>query len=156
MFFLETSLTHIWAHRRRRKRRFFLFERSWAGEWFKILTKVNNSIILVCTPFELAYKKINKYDSKNFGKDKFEKKNWRDSCLGHNKLILRQKTFWLFDLIFIRWYKMSHIYSGRTKYSPCVSKLRKLSKEYLSPQKTQKAAAFFYSKELGLENYLKF
>ncbi len=51
---------------------------------------------------------------------------------------------------------MSHIYSGRTKYSPCVSKLRKLLKEYLSPQKTQKAAVFFYSKELGLENYLKF
>jgi hypothetical protein len=27
-----------------------------------------------------------------------------------------------------------------------------LSKEYLSPQKMQKAAVFFYSKELGLEN----
>ena len=51
---------------------------------------------------------------------------------------------------------MSHIYSGLTKYSPCVSKLRKLSKEYLSPQKTQKAAVFFYSKELELENEIKF
>ena len=51
---------------------------------------------------------------------------------------------------------MSHVYSGRTQYSPCVSKLRKLSKEYLSPQRTQKAAVFFDSKELGLENDLKF
>ncbi len=51
---------------------------------------------------------------------------------------------------------MSHIYSEHTKYSPCVSKLRKLSKEYLSPQKTQKAAVFFYSKELELENEIKF
>jgi hypothetical protein len=33
---------NIWAHRRRRKLRFFLFERSWTGEWFKILTKVNS------------------------------------------------------------------------------------------------------------------
>ncbi len=34
---------NIWAHRRRRKLRFFfLFERSWAGEWFKILTTVNS------------------------------------------------------------------------------------------------------------------
>jgi hypothetical protein len=44
---------------------------------------------------------------------------------------------------------MSHIYSGRTKHCPCVSKLRKLSKEYLSPQKTQKAA--FFSKNLDLK-----
>jgi len=34
-------------------------------------------------------------------------------------------------------------YSGRTKYSAFVSKLNKLSEEYLSPQKTQKAAVFF-------------
>ncbi len=33
---------NIWAHRRRRKLRFFLFERSWAGDWFKISTKVNS------------------------------------------------------------------------------------------------------------------
>ncbi len=33
---------NIWAHRRRRKLRFFLFEKSWAGEWVKILTKVNS------------------------------------------------------------------------------------------------------------------
>ncbi len=39
----------------------------------------------------------------------------------------------------------------RTKYSPCVSKLRKLSKEYLSPQKTQKAAVFFIQKNLDLK-----
>ena len=54
---------------------------------------------------------------------------------------------------------MSHIYSGRTKYSPCVSKLRKLSKEYLSPQKTQKAAVFFIQKNLDLKmnkNFNKF
>ena len=51
---------------------------------------------------------------------------------------------------------MSHIYIERTKYSLPVSKLRKLSKEYLSPQKTQKAAVFFYLKELGLVNDLKF
>ncbi len=35
------------------------------------------------------------------------------------------------------------IYSGRTKYSAFVSKLNKLSEEYLSPQKTHKAAVFF-------------
>ena len=41
------------------------------------------------------------------------------------------------------------IYSGRTKYSAFVSKLSKLSEEYLSPQKTQKAAFFFIWKILG-------
>jgi hypothetical protein len=40
-------------------------------------------------------------------------------------------------------------YSGRTKYSAFVSKLNKLSEEYLSPQKTQKAAVFFIGKILG-------
>jgi hypothetical protein len=53
----------------------------------------------------LAYKKIGhfegKYGYKKFGKDKFEKKNLRDSSLGHNKLILRSKTFLPLDLIFI-------------------------------------------------------
>ncbi len=43
----------------------------------------------------------------------------------------------------------SCIYSGRTKYSAFVSKLNKLSEEYLSPQKTQKAAVFFIRKILG-------
>ncbi len=47
------------------------------------------------------------------------------------------------------------LYSGRTKYSVLVSKLNKLSEEYLSPEKTQKAAVFFYSKDLGQENDLK-
>ncbi len=51
---------------------------------------------------------------------------------------------------------MSHIYSGLTKYSPCVSKVRKLSKEYLSPQKTQKAAVFFIQKNLDLKMIKKF
>ncbi len=46
-------------------------------------------------------------------------------------------------------------YSGRTKYSAFVSKLNKLSEEYLSPQKTQKAAFFFYSKDLRKEIDLK-
>jgi len=32
---------NISDHRRRRKLRFFLFRRSWTGEWFKILTQVN-------------------------------------------------------------------------------------------------------------------
>ncbi len=41
------------------------------------------------------------------------------------------------------------LYSGRTKYSAFVSKLNKLSEEYLSPQKTQKAAVFFIQKILG-------
>jgi hypothetical protein len=41
------------------------------------------------------------------------------------------------------------LYSGRTKYSAFVSKLNKLSEEYLSPQKTQKAAVFFIGKILG-------
>jgi hypothetical protein len=36
-----------------------------------------------------------------------------------------------------------------TKYSAFVSKLSKLSEEYLSPQKTQKAAVFFIRKILG-------
>ncbi len=47
------------------------------------------------------------------------------------------------------------LYSERTKYSAFVSKLNKLSEEYLSPQKTQKAAVFFYSKDLGQETDLK-
>ncbi len=46
---------------------------------------------------------------------------------------------------------MSHIYSGLTKYSPCVSKLKKLSKEYLSPQKTQKLRFFFIQKNFDLK-----
>ncbi len=41
------------------------------------------------------------------------------------------------------------VYSGRTKYSAFVSKLNTLSEEYLSPQKTQKAAVFFIRKVLG-------
>jgi hypothetical protein len=47
-------------------------------------------------------------------------------------------------------------YSGRTKYSAFVSKLSKLSGEYLCPQRTQKAAVFFYSKDLRLESELNF
>jgi hypothetical protein len=35
-------------------------------------------------------------------------------------------------------------YSGRTKYSACVSKLSKLWGDYLCPQKTQKAAVFLF------------
>ncbi len=42
-----------------------------------------------------------------------------------------------------------NVYSGRTKYSAFVSKLNKLSEEYLSPQKTQKAAVFFIRKIFG-------
>jgi hypothetical protein len=37
-----------------------------------------------------------------------------------------------------------------------VSKLNQLSEEYLSPQKTQKAAVFFYSKDLRQEIDLKY
>jgi hypothetical protein len=44
----------------------------------------------------------------------------------------------------------TNLYSGRTKYSAFVSKLNKLSEEYLSPQKTQKAAVFFIRKILDL------
>jgi hypothetical protein len=41
----------------------------------------------------------------------------------------------------------------RQKYIACVSKLVELSEEYLGPQKTQKAAVFFYySEDLGQEN----
>ena len=57
-----------------------------------------------------------------------------------------QKLFCHFIWSFIGWYKMSHIYSGGTKYRPCVSKLRKLSEEYLSPQKTQKAAVVLFER----------
>jgi hypothetical protein len=46
-------------------------------------------------------------------------------------------------------------YSGRTKYSASVSKLRYLLGEYLRTQKTQGAAVFFYSAELGRENDFK-
>jgi hypothetical protein len=53
--------------------------------------------------------------------------------LGHNSNL----CFW------------AYMYSGRTKYSAFVSKLSKLSEEYLSPQKTQKAAVFFIWKILG-------
>ena len=52
--------------------------------------------------------------------------------------------------------KMSITYSGRTKYNACVSKLGKLSKQYICPQKTQKAPVFFNLKDFGLENDLKF
>jgi hypothetical protein len=41
------------------------------------------------------------------------------------------------------------MYSGRTKYSACASKLNKLSGEYLRTQKTQGAAVFFIRKNLG-------
>jgi hypothetical protein len=51
--------------------------------------------------------------------------------------------------------KIPALYSGRTKYSAFVSKLNKLSEEYLSPQKTQKAAFFFSSKDLRQEIDLK-
>ena len=51
---------------------------------------------------------------------------------------------------------MEHDYSGRTKYSACVSKLGKLSKQYICPQKTQKAPVFFNLKDFGLEKDLKF
>jgi hypothetical protein len=44
----------------------------------------------------------------------------------------------------------NYAYSGRTKYSAFVSKLNKLAEEYLSPQKTQKAAVFFIRKILDL------
>jgi hypothetical protein len=44
---------------------------------------------------------------------------------------------------------LAQVYSGRTKYSAFVSKLNKFSEEYLSPQKTQKAAVFFIRKILG-------
>ncbi len=49
------------------------------------------------------------------------------------------------------------VYSGRTKYSAFVSKLNKLSEEYKKDkrQKTQKAAVFFYSKDLRQEIDLK-
>jgi hypothetical protein len=43
-------------------------------------------------------------------------------------------------------YFLVSYYSGRTKYSAFVSKLSKLSDEYLSPQKTQKAAFFLFEK----------
>ncbi len=48
-----------------------------------------------------------------------------------------------------RWILFEGMYSGRTKNSAFVSKLNKLSEEYLSPQKTQKAAVFFIRKILG-------
>jgi hypothetical protein len=55
--------------------------------------------------------------------------------------------FYLYPLI----QNLPHFYSGHTKFSPCVSKLNNnLSEEYLSPQKTQKAAVFFSRKNLGL------
>ncbi len=43
----------------------------------------------------------------------------------------------------IHTFKAFSKHSGRTKYSPFVSKLSKSSEECLSPQKTQKAATFF-------------
>ncbi len=53
--------------------------------------------------------------------------------------------FYLYTLIknltFLQW---------RTKFSPCVSKLNDFSEEYLSPQRTQKAAVYFSRKNLGL------
>ncbi len=47
--------------------------------------------MFVWNPFELAYKKTvhfeRKYAYKKFEKDKFKKKNWRDSSLGYSKFI---------------------------------------------------------------------
>ncbi len=37
---LKNCRRNISAHRRRKKLRFFLFERTWASEWFKILTNL--------------------------------------------------------------------------------------------------------------------
>ncbi len=51
-----------------------------------------------------------------------------------------------------------YIYSGRTKYSACVSKFSKLSEEYRSPQKTQRAAVFFIPRILAgrmIKNLIK-
>jgi hypothetical protein len=44
-------------------------------------------------------------------------------------------------------------YSGRTKYSAFVSKLNKLSEEYLSPQKAQKAAVFLFERSWAGERF---
>ncbi len=41
---------------------------------------------------------------------------------------------------------MFTVYSGRTKYSACVSKLGKLSEQYICPQKTQKALVFLFER----------
>jgi hypothetical protein len=49
------------------------------------------------------------------------------------------------------------VYSGRTNCSAFVSKLSKLSGEYLSlPTEDAESCGFFYSKDLQLESELKF
>ncbi len=84
---------NISAHRRRRKLRFFLFERSSAGEWIKILTDVKilkkllHKMSLNWHTKKFTFWGVKCY--KKIKKDNFKKKNWGDSSLGYNKLIVR-------------------------------------------------------------------
>jgi hypothetical protein len=59
-------------------------------------------------------------------------------------------------LMVLKYYLVLTVGAQSTVYSAFVSKLSKLSGEYLCPQKTQKAAFFFYTKDLRLESELKF
>jgi hypothetical protein len=88
---------------------------------------------------------------KSWKKLNLNKKNWRDSSLRHNKLILRSKTFLPLDLIFRHGFNISLIYSGSTKNITSVSKLGKLPEELLGIQKTQKAAVFLFERTWALE-----
>ena len=88
---------------------------------------------------------------KSLKKLNLNKKNWRDSSLRHNKLILRSKTFLPLDLIFRHGFNISLIYSGSTKNITSVSKLGKLPEELLGIQKTQKAAVFLFERTWALE-----
>jgi hypothetical protein len=84
------------------------------------------------------------------------------------KINLRKKTegILLFDLTNWYWVQKKlfgylfwslyvdtkcHIFTVGSQNIAHVSKLRKMSKEYLSPQKTQKAAVFFIQKNLDLK-----
>ncbi len=113
---------NISAYRRPRKLRFFLIERSLAGEWFKILTNINTQNIFLWNPFESAYKKTvhfeGKYAYKKFEKAKFKKKNWRDSSLVHNKFIFLSNSFLPLHLMFMWCFKITHSKSLKLRRIP--------------------------------------
>ncbi len=112
---LVNCRSNISAYRRRRKLRFFLFERFWAGEWFKVITNVKiHKIFLPESHLNWQIKNVHFLGGKAykmFKKDKFDKKNWRDSSLGHNKLTLRSNSFLACHLKFTCCFKVSHFYT---------------------------------------------
>ncbi len=137
---------NIWAHRRRKKLLFFLFEKSWAGEWVKILTKVNSYNIFVWNPFESAYKKL--YSLRvNMAIKSLEKINFRKKT---EVILLLDITNWywgqeLFCHLIWSLYIDSkfHIFTGGHKVQPVCVKTRKIVGGISQPTEDAKSCGFF-------------